>query len=87
MSSACLIAVCLIADRWGERRLVSFYRAAAGPNTGEQLSAAQVALGDAKRARESAEAALALDAKNALSHERLADALAELADFMDAREE
>jgi hypothetical protein len=37
------LAVCLIADRWGERRLVSFYRAAAGPNTGEQLSAAQVA--------------------------------------------
>jgi hypothetical protein len=36
------LAVCLIADRWGERRLVSFYRAAAGANTGEQVSAAQV---------------------------------------------
>lgn len=37
------LAMCLIADRWGQGRLASFYRAAAGPNSGGQLSAARVA--------------------------------------------
>jgi tetratricopeptide (TPR) repeat protein len=50
------------------------------------LAAAQIALGDTARARESAITALGLDPANPLSHELLADALAEEGDFVGARE-
>jgi tetratricopeptide (TPR) repeat protein len=51
----------------------------------QSLAAAQLALGDAPRARDSAEAALALAPRSAPLHELLGDVLAELADFSAAR--
>lgn len=66
-------------------RLAQFRQPASLPVL-QALGAAQLALGDTQRARETAEAAIALDERNAASHERLADILVELADFEAARE-
>ena len=62
-------------------------RRVVGAGAQSRSRAAQLALGDAPRARESAQAAVALDPRSAEAHELLGDALSELADFVGAREQ